>query len=245
MRPCWKCGAAVPQADVFCIVCEQAQPLLEHTRWFQTRPPTKRQESPARAADLRARIVLAGTIALLAGLLVAGLWWANVSEPSDAVPQAVVAAGTTSIKVGGEPFGGLALFANAANPIDGKRPELHVACDSHRSVSLMLDVVQQPLGGPPPLRGVFATLAVDEQPPAPMEMGWGTQAMWMPRELSELDERRLALAISRARRVTFVLPAWLGPSRVVWTVNLPKHERERFARQCRAPTQTRTRSPSQ
>lgn len=215
--------------------------------WAPIEPATEPAEPPAtepswdaaqpREGDRKAAWWIIGGAAAIAALLA-------VASPSPPPPQPDPQP-TTSVAAAEAPLKGLVLSARAAERVDGgEQPLLRLWCDPAAGPGLSFDLVR-PAASPPPLRGVFASIKVDDQPPVRAEMGWFGGGNWGPRSWRDSGgmpfaaQQRLALAIAHGRRISLDGFAGHAPAITEWSIELASPERERLATACRGPAPRR------
>jgi len=198
------------------------------------------------------QLIAAGVVLLLLGGMA---WWLQAGRPGSysggisAAARPETSTGSSTVEYEAKPFKRTWLKTDASSvAFGGRRARLAVGCGG-TGPSLFFDLAQ-PAPSPPPLRGVYATLQVDDEKPVRLEMAWATDSDWTPRTehptqdggLPKAEVKRIALAIAEARSVRMEGLDGYGPTPVEWTVNLSKGERLRFTNACRKTGSARSRS---
>jgi hypothetical protein len=102
-----------------------------------------------------------------------------------------------------EDKGRLSVAMQSEDAVDGRRPVLTLSCGPGGS-SFSLELIRTP-DTPPPPRGTFGLIKVDDAPPVRMELAWLGADRWAPR-LDHEEEAALVRTMVGGRNVYFSGP---------------------------------------
>ena len=157
----------------------------------------------------------------------------------DLVKERPEQGGGSRVEAADPPFGGVTLVTDRAGRIERGRPELSISCGGEFGPSIHFSLVRAPRR-PPPLRGVHATLQIDDGAPETFEMAWAMDSNWMLRTehpnqdggVASTEARRLAREIAGGRMIRLSGLDDYAETPVTWTIELPDDERARILQEC-------------
>jgi hypothetical protein len=128
-----------------------------------------------------------------------------------------------------EVTGGLSVAMQSEDAVDGRRPVLTLSCGPSGG-SFSLELVRTP-DPPPPPRGTFGLIKVDDAPPARMEIAWLGADRWAPR-LDHEEETALVRTMVAGRNVYFSGPEGTTDRAYRWDMGRLSANKEDLRRAC-------------
>lgn len=127
---------------------------------------------------------------------------------------------------------GVFVTVEAETVVGGRRPRLVLVCDTVSPPSFQLYLVQAP-SSPPPVRGVYGTFTVAGAQPQRIELAWGTEDSWSPRDNNAPAVRRVVQALTSGKNLSLEPPpGYSAPTTMRWRAATLSSNAQNIQRQC-------------